>query len=43
LVDQPLKTELEYHIIATNKAGEGTASKAVMWFDSAHHRVRRKN
>ena len=30
LVDQPEKTELEYRVIAVNKAGEGQASNTVM-------------
>jgi len=30
LVDQPLKTELEYRIIAVNKSGEGSPSNTVM-------------
>ncbi len=30
LVDQPLKTELEYRIIAINKSGEGSPSNTVM-------------
>jgi len=30
LVDQPEKTELEYRIIALNKAGVGQASNTVM-------------
>ena len=30
LVDQPEKTELEYRVIAVNKAGEGAASNTVM-------------
>ena len=30
LVDQPLKTELEYRVIAINKSGEGSPSNTVM-------------
>ncbi len=30
LVDQPEKTQLEYRVIAVNKAGEGQASNTVM-------------
>ena len=30
LVEQPLKTELKYHIIAINKSGEGSPSNMVM-------------
>jgi|GEM_PF-2100592 len=30
LVDYPLKTELEYHVIAINKSGEGKPSNAEM-------------
>ena len=30
LVDQPEKTQLEYRVIALNKAGEGQASNTVM-------------
>jgi hypothetical protein len=30
LVDQPQKTELEYRVIAINKAGEGSPSNTVM-------------
>jgi hypothetical protein len=30
LVDQPVKTQLEYRVIAINKAGEGQASNTVM-------------
>jgi hypothetical protein len=30
LVDHPLKTELEYRVIAINKSGEGQASNTVM-------------
>jgi hypothetical protein len=30
LVEQPLKTELEYRIIAINKSGEGSPSNTVM-------------
>ena len=30
LVDQPEKEELEYHVIAVNKAGEGQASNTVI-------------
>ena len=30
LVDQPEKTEIEYRVIAINKAGEGQASNTVM-------------
>ena len=30
LVEQPKKTELEYRVIAVNKAGEGQASNTVM-------------
>ncbi|MCX5636451.1 MAG: fibronectin type III domain-containing protein [Planctomycetota bacterium] len=30
LVDQPLKTQLEYRVIAINKSGEGQASNTVM-------------
>jgi hypothetical protein len=30
LVDQPLKTELEYRVVAINKSGEGSPSNTVM-------------
>ena len=30
LVDQPEKNQLEYRVIAVNKAGEGQASNTVM-------------
>ena len=30
LVDQPLKTQLEYRVIAINKSGEGSPSNTVM-------------
>jgi hypothetical protein len=29
LLDHPLKTQLEYHVMAINKSGEGSPSNAV--------------